>query len=79
MPSFSREFSDQPLQQQLTNQPTQSIIQQQHSQWGSANLNAKPILDHNQLDESISASSSNSTSYNQKTSDRMRQDEGGHY
>lgn len=54
--------------------------QQQQPPWNN-NMGATPMLDqnamsNNQLDDGLGATAAASTSYNQKTSERMRQDEG---
>lgn len=74
--NFNQSYSEQPMQLQQTPQQPQ-----QQQQWNS-NLNQNPILDQSglvasTLDDGLGATTTTaSSSYNQKTSERMRQDEG---
>lgn len=76
--NFNQTYNDQQIPQQQPVQQIQSGTVPQTTQWNSINQGA--ILDQNAIPggniDDIPPAASTSTSYNQKTSERMRVDEG---
>lgn len=74
---FSLQYQQQPQQQQ---QPCVADLQQQqqHQQWNKNPIKTE-IVDTPTADDSLNAVVAPPSSYNAKTSERMRQDEGQYY